>query len=675
MEQTNRTILFEEINPDKYNLLSFIMDNRIESLNDDELYEIHKYLEVGSFEETLDKFEPVIYLAFDSDKKEVLCTKKPNESHNNTFKEIMPVKFDTSYPLLQMLTGMLDQQIGKVNIDNMPENMIQRMFTLPSTESFLEDRNQLIRYIINGQEKRACKLFEQILEKYDKCIFLLRVFIDSVQNMITDSNTSEENIIVIDEKQDQQISVFKCSEHFYIENQRLTDEQEQQVNQFMELHLNSKNIKNRILINDLFFINDAERKEEIISHYEDFLEYYREIINEYWTYSRDLLETLLGIYAFFQQYQTKNKIMSPKLVIANIRPEMIIDVRYREKLACYLESTNQKLYYKDTIWYAILPKLQWDDFDVKNVRERFQGNSQEQNRESNSAQSIQVLANILAEYKIQVFISPNIVQKATNRYITEHGLDEWTELQKEVADRNHAAYIYPCIPNFTLMPAEHTMYLLGRRITTSEWGEIIARDQYAKIWLKTIGIEASYVAAGLMAACQCPGYLKERFSRNTNMELPGVGYRIMEQDHSQKTYSYMRMDVLRYKKEVKEKMEQKSTGIVFMPYKKGAKILSDHAASYLYGQKNNFADVQTVTYMEREIRIDTQDFKSTLIKRFFQKRPGSVWERWGQNPEMVNAILKKEESLEYEIDEKNNTCTFEIVLQDIPREQVVKLNT
>ena len=78
--------------------------------------------------------------------------------------------------------------------------------------------------------------------------------------------------------------------------------------------------------------------------------------------------------------------------------------------------------------------------------------------------------------------------------------------------------------------------------------------------------------------------------------------------------------------------------------------------------------------MEREIRIDTQDFKSTLIKKFFQKRPGSIWESWSQNPEMVNAILKKEESMEYEIDEKNNTCTFEIVLQDMPRAQVVKLN-
>lgn len=674
MEQTNRTILFEEINPDKYNLLSFITDDRTESLNDDELHEIHKWLEISSFEEALEKLEPVIYLALDSDRRKVLCTKRRKDCNNHIFQEIMSVRFDSSYALLIMLIGMLNQQNGRIDIENMPENLIQNMFTLPSIDKFWEDRNQLVRYIIAGQEKRACRLLQQIQDEYDQCIFLLQVFIDSVQNMLDSKKNTDENIIMIEEKQDQQVSVFQCSRHFYMESQKLTEEHRRKINQFMELHMDDKNIKNKTLMNHLFYMDDRNRKEEIIRHYEVFLEYYREILNEYWRYSRDLLESLLGIYAFFHQYQTNNKIMPPKMVIANIKPETIIDVRYRKKLSCYLESTNQKLYYKDTIWYAVLPKLQWYDFESENIRERFRGNGLEQNRESNSVQSIQVLSNILSEYKIQVFISPNIVRKATNRYIAKHGIDEWIELQKQIADRNHASYIYPCIPNFTLLPSEHTMYQLGKKINTSEWGEVIVKEEYVKIWLRTIGIEASYVAAGLMAACQCPGYLQERFKRNTNMELPGVGYHIMIQEHNKKTYSTMRMDVLRYDKEVRDKLEQKSTGIVFMPYQKGAKILSDRAASCLYGQKDCFSDVQTVTYMEREIRIDTQDFKSTLIKKFFQKRPGSIWESWSQNPEMVNAILKKEESMEYEIDEKNNTCTFEIVLQDMPRAQVVKLN-
>ena len=41
--QTNRTILFEEINPEKLNLLTLVGDTKdLESLNDDKMKEIHE---------------------------------------------------------------------------------------------------------------------------------------------------------------------------------------------------------------------------------------------------------------------------------------------------------------------------------------------------------------------------------------------------------------------------------------------------------------------------------------------------------------------------------------------------------------------------------------------------------------------------------------------------------
>ena len=43
--QTNRTILFEEINPEKLNLLTLVGDTKdLESLNDDKMKEIHDKL-------------------------------------------------------------------------------------------------------------------------------------------------------------------------------------------------------------------------------------------------------------------------------------------------------------------------------------------------------------------------------------------------------------------------------------------------------------------------------------------------------------------------------------------------------------------------------------------------------------------------------------------------------
>lgn len=67
--QTNRTILFEEINPEKLNLLTLIGDSEGQnSLSDDKIEEINKELLVESFEEFLIKFDPTIYSYFDSSK-------------------------------------------------------------------------------------------------------------------------------------------------------------------------------------------------------------------------------------------------------------------------------------------------------------------------------------------------------------------------------------------------------------------------------------------------------------------------------------------------------------------------------------------------------------------------------------------------------------------------------
>ena len=65
--QTNRTILFEEINPEKLNLLTLVGDAKdVESLDDAKIKEIHEALLVRSFDEFLNKFEPVVYSYFNA---------------------------------------------------------------------------------------------------------------------------------------------------------------------------------------------------------------------------------------------------------------------------------------------------------------------------------------------------------------------------------------------------------------------------------------------------------------------------------------------------------------------------------------------------------------------------------------------------------------------------------
>ena len=67
MQQTNRTILFEEVNPDVGDLLQLIGEqNGRQSLTDDELWEINRRLEVNSFDEFIKKFAPGVNMLLDT---------------------------------------------------------------------------------------------------------------------------------------------------------------------------------------------------------------------------------------------------------------------------------------------------------------------------------------------------------------------------------------------------------------------------------------------------------------------------------------------------------------------------------------------------------------------------------------------------------------------------------
>lgn len=85
IEQTNRTILFEEINPEKLDLITLIGDTKgIDSLNDDKIKEINEMLLVRSFDEFLDKFAPVVYSFYNANNQKVVYTLKNQRTCQKT---------------------------------------------------------------------------------------------------------------------------------------------------------------------------------------------------------------------------------------------------------------------------------------------------------------------------------------------------------------------------------------------------------------------------------------------------------------------------------------------------------------------------------------------------------------------------------------------------------------
>jgi hypothetical protein len=92
IQQTNRTILFEEINPEKLDLLTMIGDTKgIDSLDDGKIKEINEKLLVKSFDEFLDKFAPVVYSFYNATNQKVMYTLKKPEN--------LPEEYITEIPV------------------------------------------------------------------------------------------------------------------------------------------------------------------------------------------------------------------------------------------------------------------------------------------------------------------------------------------------------------------------------------------------------------------------------------------------------------------------------------------------------------------------------------------------------------------------------------------------
>lgn len=124
--QTNRTILFAEINPERLNLLTLVGDVRGKSsLDDDKIKEINEELLVSSFEEFLEKFTPVVYSWCDAATGTIQYSlTKPENIPQNCITEI---PLNESNDLLNMLTTLMsarDAQ-GVANADFQFSNILE----------------------------------------------------------------------------------------------------------------------------------------------------------------------------------------------------------------------------------------------------------------------------------------------------------------------------------------------------------------------------------------------------------------------------------------------------------------------------------------------------------------------------------------------------------------------
>lgn len=675
MEQTNRTILFAEINPQKKNLLSFLMEESKISYSDEDLIAADESLSACSLEEALEKFQPCIQIGLDTEQCRVRCTEDQEELSAAGFHEIHTIHFDTSNKLLNLFQTMVDSSPPQNAVRFVSRNIPDCLFPLPDPKHFEKTRVGAARDFSRGHTGQAALKWKQLFRDYDNSILLIRQFLKLVPENCSGSIRDEAPAVMIEEKEETQVTVKTSSSRFRNAMPFLTAEEQQEYDSLIRAELKASCVRSRELWHQVLCMPYKDLlggQEQIHTDYQKYQAYYGRIVSVYWDACCPLLETLLGIHSFFSQYRTSDQKMPPQLFCANLLPEPFLDPKNQDRLRTWLRSTNEKTDLSHTIWYAVVPGMEWEErVQNKEVRERFQGSGGKLLRQ-NSKESVRILLKLLAEARIQSFLSPGFTHKPILPDLRSDGAGSRAAQIRQVAGSSYAAYVYPCLQNFTLVPQEHAAVSLGRILEYSEWGEPVTEGKNRLLWLTGVGIEASYTAAGFFAACQCPGFLNERFPGLVDMESPGAAINTTNEVCIRGLSVTLRMNPVRYSGDFPEALQQNSAGIVFFPCKNRTVLLSDRSASYLYGREDTLHEIQTMTYIERIVRMKTQDFKSASVSRFFQKRPGSILWQWSAQPRFINSILKKDETISCHFDENTERYTLDIRFQGGRKEWEIK---
>ena len=414
--------------------------------------------------------------------------------------------------------------------------------------------------------------------------------------------------------------------------------------------------------------------EKEIENYNTYLQFYKDSKDDFIKTVKPLIEKILGVRLFFEQYPSKLRGMKPTLLITNISNEMIAKAPNVPRLVTYLNTVNGKNNFDHTIWYAIFPNVAFDaGSKTKLTRQRFKGNDAPINTDVNSIESLARILDVLKDYRVQCFYSFASNEKNTFNAMATEGIEKYIDKSMPLTNKAYSEFAIPCFPNFTIIPKDKSGVTLDTKMTLNEnnLAEVSkAKQDIMRLWIDGVYVGAAYVAAGIVATYQDPEYLKMIFRRNIDNELPGVRFDLEEGDNSLMVYTTLAKEITGFTNPIKTEINKKSFGFVFssenaiynglpitniMVYKSRNLLYDEDKGSY-----ESIYKTQVTTYIQRLLQNFSNDFKQDKIPRFFSSNPNSQLSQWLNKRESVNAIVGVGDDLSYVIDEANGICTLNI---------------
>ncbi|CAM5254642.1 Transcriptional regulator OS=Lysinibacillus sphaericus OX=1421 GN=LS41612_08665 PE=4 SV=1 [Lysinibacillus sphaericus] len=408
-----------------------------------------------------------------------------------------------------------------------------------------------------------------------------------------------------------------------------------------------------------------------VQNYNTYLEFYKDAKDEFVKTVKPLVEKLLGVKMYFDQYATKNKGMQPSLLVTNTKLDMLVKSNNLPRLRTYLNTVNSKNDFTDTVWYGIVPSLELEaSGKMKVTRSRFKGNEKVAKQEGNTMESLSSLLDTVKDYKVQIFFNFMAEEETTFNGIATAGIDRLIDKCSVLVRKDYSEFAIPCLPNFTIIPKDKSGVVIDTRMQTTENGARLSKEKedILKLWIEGVYVGASYVAAGIVSAYQCPEYLKESF-RNVKRNYPGVRFDIEAGDNSLRAVTTMAKEISGFTNNIKDAINSRSFGFVFSSENaqlqdKDIKRITVYKARSLAMEEDGFDSIyktQVSTYIERILRFQSGDFKHENIVRFFSNNPSSQKSKWLNDKGHVNSIIHDGDDIGYIIDEKTSLCQIDLV--------------
>ncbi len=698
IRQTNRSILFEEINPEKLDLITVVGDVKgIDSLSDEKIKEINEHLLVKNFDEFLDKFSPTVYSFYNAANQKVIYTlKKPENISEECISEI---KLNKDNDFLKMLFTLIDtkRSQGIKNVDFKFEKVLDMI----SPKKIIEDIKQVrkeIHYLYNKYEEleeedpKRLELgdklnykFEEASQNYNNVMAMLPLAIEDIKTRLLFGQTQDGGeaeaiqIGMLTMGDNGELKILEAPKADSTALMVMDEDRSNSLVGVFEEDYGAITEKPSDYVKDLVVrtfcplpaVQNEVDIEKEVQNYNTYLEFFKTAKDDFVKTAKPLVEKILGIKMFFDQYSTKNKGMMPTLMITNNKLDMTVKNNNVPRLETYLNTVNAKNDFTDTIWFSIVPALEMESVgQVKTRRERFKGSQKVDNKDGNTMESLTMLLEILKKYKVQTFFNFQANEETTFNNMATAGIDKYIDKCETLTRQEYSEFAIPCMPNFTIIPKDKSGVVIDSKMLKTEEGAKLSQEKedILKLWIEGVYVDAAYIAAGIVSAYQCPEYLKESF-RNINKNYPGVRFDIESGENNLKIVTTMAKEISGFTNNIKDAINRRSFGFIFSSENaqlqgKDIKRITVYKARSLAMTEDGFDSIYKTlvsTYIERMLRFQTNDFKQDNIVKFFSNNPNSQKSKWINSRGFTNSVIQDGDDLNYIIDDASNLCQIDLV--------------